>query len=197
MAASTCAGLAVTAHNNASNCVATFENVSFNQPPLLAPILNQTILAGRTLSVTNTANDADISSQTLSFYLASAPAGAAINTNNGLFAWRPAIAQSPSTQTVAVAVSDNGVPPMSATQSFTVIVTRPNPPTLSAPTITNGQFAFWFNGDSGPDYAIQTSTNLSFWSPITNLSSPLLPLFWIDTGSGSGPVRFYRVMLGP
>src|SRR5208282_6221792 len=115
MSNSASVGLAVTAHNNTTTCSASFNNVSVNQAPVLAAIPNQTILAGRTLVVTNSASDADIPAQTLTYSLFSAPPGASIDSNSGVFTWRPAIAQSPSTQTVAVVVSDNGVPTMSAT----------------------------------------------------------------------------------
>src|SRR5208337_4891597 len=106
----------------------------------------QTIMAGRTLLVTNSASDSDIPAQTLTFSLLTAPTNAAINSINGLFSWRPTIAQAPSTQSVAVVVSDNGTPIMSATQSFTTTVTQPAVPALNAGSITNGRFGFWING---------------------------------------------------
>ena len=191
------AGLAVTAHNNSSACSAALDSVSVNQPPTLAPIPNQTILAGRVLAVTNSANDADLPAQALTFSLLSYPAGAVVATNTGLFTWRPALAQSPSTQAVTVVVSDSGLPSMSATQSFLVAVARPVLPTLTMASVTNGQFGIWVNGDSGPDYTIQVSTNLKSWAPAITLSSPALPCFWSNTNPGSSPMQFYRALLGP
>ncbi len=170
--------------------------VPTNQPPLLAAIPNQSNLAGGTLLVTNLASDPNIPPLPLNYSLLNPPAGASINANSGVFSWRPAIAQSPSTQTVTVVVSDNSVPPLSATQSFTVTVARPATPTLSG-SINNGQFGFWINGDMGPDYIIQTSTNLTSWIPRLTNSSPSLPYFWVDTNSISYPFLFYRVILGP
>jgi hypothetical protein len=166
-------------------------------PPILAAISNQTVLAGRTLLVTNSASDADVPPQPLTYSLLGAPAGAALDTNSGLFSWRPAIAQSPSTQTVAVVVSDNGVPACTDTQRFTITVLQPAMPTLNAASITNGRFGFWLKGNTGPDYMIQTSTNLTSWMPAFTTNSPSLPCFWVDTNSLSGPARFYRVLLGP
>ena len=168
-----------------------------NHPPVLAPISNQTILAGRTLLVTNSATDADSPPQILTFSLLNPPVGASINTNSGLFSWRPTIEQSPSTQTVAVVVSDNGIPIMSATQSFTATVIQPAMPVLNTVTATNGQLGLWINGDTGPDYTIMASTNLSFWNPVFSTNSPLLPCFWVDTNSSAYPIRFYRAVLGP
>jgi hypothetical protein len=168
-----------------------------NQPPVLSAISNRTILAGRTLLVTNSASDADIPAQTLTFSLLTAPTNAAINSSGGLFTWRPTIAQSPSTQTVAVVVSDNGTPIMSATQSFTATVTQPAVPALNTASITNGKFGFWINGDTGPDYTILASTNLTSWNPVFTGNSLAVPCFWVDTNSLSYPIRFYRAVLGP
>jgi len=114
-----------------------------------------------------------------------------------LFTWRPTIAQSPSAQTVSVVASDNEVPPLTATQSFTVTVGQPATPTLNAASITNGQLGFWINGDTGPDYTIQTSSNLTSWVSVFTSNSPALPYFWVDTNSVSSPFLFYRVLLGP
>jgi hypothetical protein len=191
------AGLAVTAHNNATNCTAVVDNVSVNQAPVLAPIPDATILAGRTLLVTNSASDADLPTQTLSFTLLSAPGGASLDSNTGIFTWRPTVAPSPSTQAVIVTVSDSGLPVMSATQGFSVTVTRPATPVLSAASVQGGQFAFSVNGDSGPDYTIQVSSNLISWTPLLTTNSPVLPWFWADTNSATFPVRFYRAVLGP
>jgi glucosylceramidase len=191
------AGMVVTAHNNASNCVAVFNNVTVNQAPVLASVSNETILAGRVLTVTNAATDADIPAQTLTYELVAAPAGATLNTNSGLFSWRPAIAQSPSSQIVTISVTDDGVPPMSATQSFTATVTQPRVPGLNSPLITNGQFGFWINGDAGPDYTVQMSTNLTAWSAVATVTPSALPWFWSATNSLSFPICFFRTLLGP
>jgi len=171
--------------------------VPTNQPPVLAAVPDQTILAGRTLLVTNLASDPNVPPLTLTFSLSNPPAGASINPSNGVFSWRPAIAQSPSTQTVSVVVSDNELPPLTATQSFNVTVNQPASPTLSTASITNGQLGFWINGDTGPEYTIEVSTNLTSWTPVITSSSPLLPYFWADTNSASYPSLFYRVLLGP
>jgi hypothetical protein len=198
MGASAPAGLAVTAHNNTTNCTASFDNVGVNNAPLLAAVSNQTIVAGVALIVTNSASDADIPLQTLTFSLLTAPTNAAIDINSGVFTWQPVIAQSPSTQTVAVVVSDNGTPVMSATQNFTVTVIQPVRPALTAALMTNGQFGFWVNGDEGPDYTIQFSTNLVSWSLLATVDSPpLLPFMWGDTNAIKFSSEFYRVLLGP
>jgi len=59
-----------------------------NHAPVIDPIPNATILAGRTLVVTNSALDPDTPAQTLSWSLASPPTGVTINGSSGLLTWR-------------------------------------------------------------------------------------------------------------
>jgi hypothetical protein len=168
-----------------------------NTPPTLAPVAPQTVLGGRTLLVTNSASDTDVPAPMLTFSLPQSPAGATIGPGSGVVAWRPTIAQSPSTQTVAVVVTDNGTPPLSATQTFNVAVIRPTNPVVGNATITNGQLGFWINGNSGPDYTVLVSSNLTSWVPITTNTPASLPYFWSNTNSASGAANFYRILLGP
>ncbi len=73
------------------------------------------------------ATDTDQPPQTLTFSLGSgAPSGASITTN-GVFSWTPTPAQAPSTNTISVIVRDSGVPQLSATNTFSVVVYRPTP----------------------------------------------------------------------
>ena len=189
-------GLAVTAHNNNSNCVATFDNVSVNQSPSLATIADQTILAGKTLLITNQASDPDIPAQTLSYNLLNAPTGASIDSS-GVFNWRPAISQSPSTQTLSAVVTDNGTPSMAATQKFAVTVSRPMSPSLSNPLATNDQLGLRVSGDAGPDYLLQSSSNFLSWATISTSTPSAMP-FWLTITNGfQSPAQFYRIILGP
>ena len=79
-----------------------------NQPPLLAGISNAQIIAGISLTVTPGAADPDVLPQALAFTLLSAPAGAAINPTNGLVTWRPAVAQSGTSNLFTVVVTEAG-----------------------------------------------------------------------------------------
>ena len=170
-----------------------------NTPPVLAAIANATITAGQTLLITNTATDNEQRYQTLTFSLLNPPAGATIDPALGLFAWRPTIAQSPSTNSLSVVVTDDGAPPLSATQSFTATVNQPTKPTTGSAgwNSSTGQFTFSIGGDSGPDYTILVSTNLKTWLPLWTNSSPVPPFIFTDTNTGNGNQRFYRVLLGP
>ena len=166
-----------------------------NSPPTLAPISNRTIVAGRTLSITNVANDPDSPPQILTFSLLSPPFGAAINPSTGLLTWRPAIAQSGS-NLLNVVVSDNGAVSLSATQGFSVTVNRPAQPALSNPSLANGRFGITISGDAGPDYTIEASSNLLNWSPILTTNPQITPFLFLDPNAINYTRRFYRVILG-
>ena len=171
-----------------------------NTAPILAAISNRVILAGSTLMITNSATDAEAPPQVLSYSLAglpAPPAGAAINSSNGLFAWRPVMAQAGTSNRLNIQVADNGTPSMSATQSFYVLVNRPAQPGLSSAAISNGQFRLLISGDAGPDYIVQGSTNLLDWVPLWATSSPALPFQFTDPAATNYRQRFYRVLLGP
>jgi hypothetical protein len=94
-----------------------------NSAPILALVQNYTINEGFRLVITNQVTDYDIPAQTFTWSLGpGAPAGATINPTNGIFTWQPVVHQGPSTNLITVIVTDNGVPPLSASQQFTVIV---------------------------------------------------------------------------
>jgi hypothetical protein len=96
-----------------------------NTPPWLPPQTNRVANEQTTLVVTNTGADSNIPANALAYALQSAPVGATIDTN-GIITWTPTQNQSPSTNTITTVVTDNGLPPMSATNSFTVIVKEVN-----------------------------------------------------------------------
>jgi hypothetical protein len=168
-----------------------------NVAPTLTANSNQVTGADLTLYVTNSVSDPDLPWQTLSFNLLAAPSGATINTNTGVFTWRPTVAQANTTNPVSVKVIDNGTPNLGATQNFFVTLNPLNAPMLNAVSLTNGQFNFQVSGDFGPDYTIQASPNLTDWSALFTTNSPALPFNWNDSEFTSWPARFYRVLLGP
>ena len=102
-----------------------------NSAPVLTAQTNRTVAELTLLTVTNAASDADLPANTLSYQLISPPAGAVIDTN-GVITWTPTEGQGPGTNTIRTVVTDDGVPPLSVTNSFEVIVTEVN----SAPVLT-------------------------------------------------------------
>jgi hypothetical protein len=104
-----------------------------NSAPVIGAIPNQTVNEGNSLTLTITATDANGATDTLTYNLVNPPAGAAINPATGVFTWTPSEAQGPSTNTITVQVTDNGAPPLSGTENFTVVVNEVNAmPVLAA-----------------------------------------------------------------
>ena len=167
-----------------------------NTPPVLAGIGNRTVNVGQTVAFTASATDTDSPPQTLTFALLAGATNATLNTNSGAFSFRPLVTQANSTNGFTLQVSDNGSPPLSSTQSFTVTVNPLSTPGFANISAAGGQFSFNVSGQSGPDYAIETSTNLTQWSNVFITNSPALPFIWTDAVTNS-PQRFYRVKLGP
>jgi hypothetical protein len=167
-----------------------------NTPPVLAAITNRTVNVGQTVAFTASATDTDQPPQTLTFALLAGATNATLNANNGAFNFRPLVAQANSTNSFTLKVADNGTPSLSTTQIFSVFVNPLSVAGISNISFAGGKFGFNVSGQSGPDYAIQTSTNLTQWSNIFITNSPALPFNWADTNFFT-PQRFYRVKLGP
>ncbi len=167
-----------------------------NTPPTLAPVANQTIGAGVTLSITNIATDTNVPTPVLTFGLLSAPTNAAINSSSGVLTWRPLVSQANSTNPFTVMVADDGTPSLSATQSFAVTVNPLAQPQLSNMAFSNGKFVLQVNGDSGPDYQIQVSTNLLDWNTVFTTNSPAMPFTWTN-GASESPMNYFRIVVGP
>ena len=101
-----------------------------NVDPVIAPIGDQRVNLGGTLSVDVNATDSDVPQQTLVFSLdAGAPAGAAIDPASGVITWTPNAGQGIGPHVFTVRVSD-GVATVSQTFNVTVNVA----PTLDAVT---------------------------------------------------------------
>jgi hypothetical protein len=167
-----------------------------NTPPVLATIAGRTINVGANLLITNTATDTDVPAQTLTYSLPVGPTNAAIVATNGLLSWRPLVTQANTTNPFSVVVTDNGTPNLSATQSFSVLVNPLTAPTFSAPALTGGQIGFAINGQAGPDYAVQVSSNLTSWNTLFITNSPAMPFTW-TTNAGAARSQFYRIKTGP
>jgi hypothetical protein len=104
------------------------------------------------------AYDLDVPFQLLTFKLGpDAPAGAGIDPTTGVFAWTPSEAQGPGIYPISLIVTDNGTPPLSASNSFTVTVREIN----TAPAI-------------GPlsDLVVNAGQNIAFTIPAADSDIP-------------------------
>lgn len=172
--------------------------VAPNGPPIFTPIANQTINAGFTLVITNTATDQP--PQTLTFTLATSPTNAIftqLDNNHAVFSWRPLVAQAGTTNMVQVRVIDSGSPALSATNKFTITVNPLVSPAISAISLSPTQALLTVTGTVGPDYSLWGSTDLMSWKLLETSNSPPIPVKLSDTNVTSYPDRFYRIRIGP
>ena len=100
-----------------------------NHAPVFRAVSSQAIDEGTTLSLEVAATDVD--SDTLAYTLLSGPSGMEYNPLTGRLTWVTSEATGPSSNWVTVVVTDNGVPPLSATNGFAVVVREVN----SAPSL--------------------------------------------------------------
>jgi hypothetical protein len=163
---------------------------------------NQTMNVGATLTVTNTAHDTDSPPQILLYTLPNQPAWVMIDPNHGYITLTPTAAQAGTITTITTIVTDNGVPPLSATNSFLVSV---NPiPFISSVTITNNGVNLQWFAPATDKFNLQWSTNLAsgVWTYFQNGASPTNITFngtsfsFTDTNA-QFMAEFYRLILLP
>ena len=148
-----------------------------------------------TLTITNIATDPD-AGETLTFSLdPGAPAGASIGATNGVFVWTPADFQT-GTNDITVRVTDNGLPPLSATQSFTVIV-MPRP--ILTIGVTNGIVTLTWSAISGLAYQPQFATNLAdaVWTAFPSNIVATGPIASATDVNDTNIIQYYRVLVVP
>jgi len=165
--------------------------------PMLPGLGPQSIIASSPLVVTNTALDSDMPALALTYSLISPPPGAAISSN-GVITWTPAWAQGPGTNVITTVVTDSGTPPLSATNSFTVVVSEPlSAPWIASITITNGGATITWNAVAGHTYQLQRKADLnnSVWTVAVPSLLASGPIAVGTDPQGVSACQFYRVLL--
>ena len=106
------------------------------------------------------------------------------------------VTQANTTNAVNVVVTDNGTPSLSTTQIFNVVVNPLSLPSFTNSFMANGQIGFTVNGQVGPDYGVQGSSNLVNWDTLLITNPATMPFSW-STNAGGSPRQFYRIKTGP
>lgn len=165
-------------------------------PPVLASITNQTIHAQTSLSFTVGASDPGNPNDGVVFSLdPGAPAGASINSTNGLFTWMTADA-SIGTNNITVRVSNSDAPSLSATQTFTVIVVPR--PTIGSIQVAGGQVTIAWSAIAGHGYRVQSKTSLTdIWNDVPGDVTAAGPIATKTDPSSLTKQRFYHVVVLP
>lgn len=167
-----------------------------NSLPVLAPIASETVHPGMTVMFTNSATDSDVN-QTLIFSLdPGAPASASVDSGSGVFTWTPDGSYVNTTNSITVRVTDDGVPPLSAAQSFNVAVV---PLQFQPASLSNGVLTISWGSISGVTYRVQYTTNLAGpnWIDLPpDVTAADVTASTTDV-IGTDAQRFYRVVVVP
>jgi hypothetical protein len=98
-----------------------------NAAPVLPTLANTNVNEGMLLSFSAAASDPDLPAQTLAYSLdPGAPPDAVINPVSGGFTWTPTEAQGPGSYSITVRVTDDGLPALSDTRTFTITINEAN-----------------------------------------------------------------------
>ncbi|MEO7300284.1 MAG: malectin domain-containing carbohydrate-binding protein [Verrucomicrobiota bacterium] len=166
-------------------------NAMPNALPVFLPISTQVVNANSTLSFTAKAVDADQPVQTLAYsFSSSPPAGASINSSNGIFSWMPTLAQSPGTNSISLQVSDGFA---SGTKIFQIIVVAP-PRFSQIMNAPDGTLTLNISAFIGKTYRVEFKNNLddADWMPLgSNIVASSSSISIPDSTIGNAH-RFYR-----
>ena len=173
---------------------------STNTPPTLPAQVTRNVTPLAALTVTNTAADTDLPAQTLTYTLTNSLAGTnlpAISTN-GVITWTPTLAQAGVSNTITTIVTDNGVPPLSATNQFSIVVNAI--PSISSVTlVTNGLKLTWF-APTNEQFRVQSATNLLspvVWVPFPGIITSTNGTFSFTDTNAPLLMKFYELLLLP
>lgn len=159
-----------------------------NSPPSLAVPAIQTLHHGETYTTTLTATDADLPAQSLSFSLLSGPTGATIDAVSGTLTWPSVVGPTNAFVLFTVQVQDDGVPPLAATNNFSVFVG--DPLVTSIVTASNSTVSISWPTLPGNTYTLETTDSL--------LSLTNAPTWTILTqGMGTGGTAQFPAIVPP
>jgi len=92
--------------------------------------------------------------------------------------------------TLSARATDNSGATNKSPATIAIVV---QPLTLTLPgTQTSGQFRLTFQGQNGQNYVLETSTNLTDWTPVWT-NAPANGLLMFTNASAIDRSRFYRV----
>jgi hypothetical protein len=98
---------------------------------------------------------------------------------------------------VRVQVTDDGQPPLSDEEEFTINVPVFGRPHLQSVTMAGCDFMLEIHGVAGPDYTLQGSGDLQVWTNLHSWFSPVIPFVWTNSETGAFERQFYRILSSP
>ncbi len=173
------------------------DDIGFIAAPMLIVPTNLTINAGQTLTTTISATNSVEPAATFTFGLVPPSTNVWLTTNGVLTLTNTAALIG--TNVIKVEATDNNVPPLSTTNSFSVTVLPPVRPALSISNAPAGShvFQFSFQTWSNTTWRIVAATNLAStnWLPVfTNTAGAGGTLQFTDALATNFTRRFYRAV---
>ena len=163
-----------------------------NTAPVLAPISNQSIAEATLLTVPASATDADLPTETLTYSLVAAPAGATVNPTTGVFTWTPSESEGPGTFPVTIRVTDSAT--ATADASFTIAVTESNSAPVLAPitaqSVNEGTLLTVAAVATDADLPAETLTFSLVAAPAGATVNPTTGVFTWTPSESDGPGAF-------
>ncbi len=156
---------------------------------------NLVATASATIIVTNTATDSSAGA-VLTYSLVNPPANASISTN-GIITWTNAIPSGSATRFTTL-VTDNGVPPSRATNTFTVFVTPF--PSITQVTVTATNAVLQWSAPTNDQFQVQWATNLApviNWFTYPAILTSINGTFTFTDTNAPLVLKFYRLLLLP
>jgi hypothetical protein len=170
-----------------------------NRPPQLMVPSDRIIEVLETLTVTNGATDSDWPANTLTFTLVSAPLGVHLAADTGVLTWTPSAVQQGSSNTMVVKVTDDGQPPLSATNEFKVVVKvvpAPAPNIMGVSRDSAGLVTLRWQSVAGRRYRVETCDRLAKtgWVMLREIQATDVLSEMTDSTVGLTE-RYYRIVL--
>jgi subtilisin-like proprotein convertase family protein len=168
-----------------------------NTNTLTLPALsNQVVSNSSPFTLTNTATDT-ATNAVLTYSLLNPPAGASINPSNGIITWPSATPAGLAARFITI-VTDNGLPPLTASNKFTVFVSPF--PAITNVTVTATNVALQWFAPTNDQFQVQWTTNLAapvVWTPFPGTITSTSGVFgFVDTNLPM-VMKFYELILLP
>jgi hypothetical protein len=166
-----------------------------NPPPVLPAQSNLVVNVSAAVTVTNTATDSNTNA-VLTYILTNSPAGASISSN-GVITWTNAVPPGNAARFTTV-VSDGGVPPLTASNTFTVFVAPF--PAITNTTITATNVTLRWSAPTNDQFEVEWTTNLTpviVWTPFPGIITSTNGTFTFTDTSAPLVLKFYNLLLLP
>ncbi len=159
---------------------------------------NYVVSVSEPLTVTNTAFDSDTNA-TLIYSLTDFPSPATngLIGTNGIITWTPGPADAGNAFTFTTIVTDNGLPPATATNAFTVFV-LPAPIITSATATPNSVILQW-TASKNDVFGVEWTTNLTAgnWTLMSPSVTSTTGTFTFTDSTSQAAAKFYRLVWLP